>query len=68
MFRGIAAALLVACIGAMLVRGLDAWPISLSFALAGGLALFRMHRFAVRYARETLIQFMNISPRKGGDS
>jgi len=68
LFRGITAASLVASIGVLLVRGWGAWPNSLVFLIAASLALFRMHRFAVHYARETLVQFLNLPECNKGDS
>jgi hypothetical protein len=65
MFRGIAAAAIVSTVAVLIVRGWDAWPIALTFAVAAGLGLYRMHRFAVHYARETFVQFLNVARNAG---
>jgi len=62
MFRGIASAAIVAAIAILFARGWPAWPVAAGFLAAAGLALFRMHRFAKHYARETYVQFL-VLPR-----
>lgn len=65
LFRGIVAAALVSSLALLIVHGWGAWRIALAFALAAGLALFRMHRFAVHYARETYVQFLALPSNTG---
>lgn len=64
MFRGVVAACLIAAIASVLVRGREAWPMSVAFLTVAILAVYRMHRFAVHYARETLVQFLSL-PQTG---
>ncbi len=60
MFRGIAASLVVVIIAAAFEVGKRIFPLSLGLVIAAGLALFRMHRFGVHYARELFVQFLNV--------
>ena len=64
MFRGVVAACLIAAIASVLVRGREAWPMSVAFLTVAILSVYRMHRFAVHYARETLVQFLSL-PQPG---
>lgn len=64
MLRGVVAACLVAAAASVLVRGREAWPICGAFLAVALLAGYRMYRFAVRYARETLVQFLAL-PKPG---
>ena len=66
MFRGIVSAALVATVGILIARGWTAWPLATVFLVAAALAVFRMHRFAIHYARETLVQFISLPQRAGG--
>ena len=68
MFRGITSAAIVAAIAIVLVRGWATWPITTAFLTTAGLALFRMHRFATHYARETFVQFLALTRANGGTS
>lgn len=61
MFRGVAAAAFVIAIAALLAKGFHAWPLALTFSIAGALAVARMHRFAKHYATETFVQFLSLS-------
>jgi len=57
--RGIAAAtLMVAALNLLL--NIKDWDTTLGFALAGGLALFRMHRSAVHLGKEMILQFLQL--------
>jgi hypothetical protein len=67
MFRGITSAAIVAAIAIVLVRGWATWPLAAAFLTAAGLALFRMHRFAKHYARETYVQFLALSRVSASD-
>ena len=58
MFRGLVAAALVSTVAVLVVRGWEAWPITLAFVAAAVMAVARMHRFAKHYARETYVQFL----------
>jgi len=66
MFRGIVAAALVSTVAMFVVRGCAAWPLAVAFLIAAGLAVFRMHRFAKHYVRETLVQFISLPQSSGG--
>ncbi len=66
MFRGIASAAIVVAIAAVVARGWEAWPLAAAFLVAAGLAVFRMHRFAKHYARETYVQFLSLPLSSGG--
>jgi hypothetical protein len=62
LFRGITSAAIVAAIAMLLIRGWETWPLAAAFLAAAGLAVFRMHRFAKHYARETFVQFLALAP------
>ena len=62
MFRGLVAALLVLLITALAEVGLSKQRLYAVLVVAAGLALLRMHRFGVHYARELFVQFLNVMP------
>ena len=64
MFRGIASAGFLLAVLVVVVDGLQAWPLSLTFLAVGILALMRMHRFGKHYARETFVQFLLLRDRE----
>jgi hypothetical protein len=66
LFRGIASAAIVAAVAIVLVRGWASWPLAAAFLAAAGLAIFRMHRFAKHYARETYVQFLALTRANEG--
>ena len=66
MFRGIVAAAIVAIAAFLIARGWEAWPLCVAFAAVALLATLRMHRFAKHYAREVLVQFLQLDPSSGG--
>ncbi|HFD88117.1 MAG TPA: hypothetical protein ENJ35_10650 [Gammaproteobacteria bacterium] len=66
MFRGIASATIVSTIAVLVVKGCEAWPLAVAFSIATGLAIYRMHRFAKHYARETYVQFLALPRTKEG--
>jgi len=57
--RGIAAATLTVA-GLNLLLNVKDWDTTLGFTLAGGVALFRMHRSAVHYGKEMILQFLQL--------
>jgi hypothetical protein len=62
--RGIAASLLVGIVLLLFVHGLMYWQIVLLILMSAGVALYRMYRFGVRYARELFVQFLQL-PNNG---
>lgn len=68
LFRGITSAAIVAAIAIVLAQGWETWPLGAAFLVAAGLAVFRMHRFAKHYARETYVQFLALTPANRGTS
>lgn len=72
LFRGIASAAIVSVLAVVIVRGWEAWPLTVAFLGAAVLAVLRMHRFAKHYARERFVQFLALShfsslnDRRGG--
>jgi hypothetical protein len=57
--RGIAAALLLLLAGSTVVHWWE-WNIELVLALLMALAVYRMHRFGVRYGRELFVQYLQL--------
>lgn len=62
LFRGIAAAMLVAFVMTLTVAPKSGWPVKSLILAAVVLALFRMHRFGKHYARELFVQFLSLPP------
>ncbi len=62
MFRGIAASLVVLLCVALAELESHNYRMYGVLAVAAGLALLRMHRFGVHYARELFVQFLNLVP------
>ena len=58
--RGIASALLIGLIILLFVHGLIYWQFVLLLLVSAGVALYRMYRFGVRYARELFVQFLQL--------
>ncbi len=58
--RGMAAALLAILVLAFVTHGLAAWTAAILLAIGAAIAVFRMHRFGVHYARELFVQFLSI--------
>ncbi len=65
MFRGIASAFLLCAVLNMVVHWPEGWPVSVGLMGAAALALLRMHRFAVHYARELFVQFLLLKKEMG---
>lgn len=65
--RGIASGLLVGLVLLLFVHGLVYWQIAFIILVSAGVALYRMHRFGVRYARELFVQFLQL-PSDSGSS
>lgn len=63
--RGLVAALAVLIIGSVGLRPPMWWLIVAALALGLGLALWRMHRFGRHYARELLVQFLQLPTTTG---
>lgn len=66
MFRGIAASLLVVLVAALNDAKTDRWTLYGALVVMALLALIRMHRFGVHYARELYVQFVAIEPGETG--
>lgn len=62
--RGIATALVIDS-GLIIVSRPEAWPWALLCASGTCLAIYRMHRFGVHYARELFAQFLLLTPAAG---
>lgn len=60
LFRGIAAAMLVAFTMALIAAPKTGWPVKSLILAAFALALFRMQRFGKHYARELFVQFLSL--------
>ena len=60
MFRGLTAAILVILIAALTDLQERNWRLLGALTVMAGLALLRMHRFGVHYARELFVQFIEI--------
>ena len=57
--RGISAAFLLLAV-LVLAADIQNWSIALALAVVGLLALTRMHRFGVHYARELFVQYLEL--------
>lgn len=60
--RGLAAALLCVAIAATLAEP-RRFDVGIVAAVGSGLALIRMHRFGIHYARELFVQFLQLPPK-----
>jgi hypothetical protein len=58
--RGIASALLIGLVLLLIVHGFTYWQIILALLVGIGVALYRMHRFGILYARELFVQFLQL--------
>lgn len=58
--RGLAAALLVVGIMALVTHGWSSWKVVALLTAGAGTAMYRMHRFGVHYARELFVQFVQL--------
>ena len=63
--RGIAAGLFVLLVTSAIMHW-QAWKVELLLAALIALAIYRMHRFAVRYGREVFAQYLQLSPSGPG--
>jgi len=60
MFRGVAAGLIVILMVALMSVKTDRWKLYGALLVMALLALIRMHRFGVHYARELFVQFLDM--------
>jgi len=60
LLRGIAVSFLATSVGAFFVVNLSKWKIFVALAVFTVLAVYRMYRFAVIYARELFVQFLRL--------
>lgn len=60
LLRGLAVGFIFTTLGAVLLLWLPGWKLILGLAAFSGLAVYRMYRFAVHYAREVFVQFLRI--------
>jgi glucan phosphoethanolaminetransferase (alkaline phosphatase superfamily) len=58
--RGLAAALLAIIVLAFVTHGWAASKAAILLAIGAAVAVYRMHRFGVHYARELFVQFLSI--------
>ena len=65
--RGLSAALLVILVIVMITHGFAPWQAELLLVLGAVVAVYRMHRFGVHYARELFVQFLALEV-KGRDA
>jgi len=63
--RGLAAALLAILVMVVITRGFAPWQAELLLVLGVAVAVYRMHRFGVHYARELFVQFLAIKVEGG---
>jgi hypothetical protein len=61
MMRGTAAAALALAVLALATRGLAAWRVEVALVVVAVVAAYRMHRFAVHYSRELLVQYLELT-------
>jgi hypothetical protein len=62
--RGIASALMVVFLLSLFREIGQHWPERVALLVASGLAITRMHRFGVHYARELFVQFLTLDAGK----
>jgi hypothetical protein len=62
MFRGVAAGIIVILVAAITDAGTSRWRLYCALLVMALLALTRMHRFGVHYARELFVQFIGMQP------
>jgi hypothetical protein len=58
--RGLAAALIAVAIVVLVTHGSSYWTVVVLLVAAAGIAMYRMHRFGVHYARELFVQFLRL--------
>lgn len=58
--RGLAAALIAVCIVVLVTQGWPLWTVAVLLLVGAGIAMYRMHRFGVHYARELFVQFLQL--------
>ena len=63
--RGIASALLIGMVLLLFVHGFIYWQTILIILVSVGVALYRMHRFGILYAREVFVQFLQLPKSEG---
>jgi len=66
--RGLAAALLAVLVVVVLTQGMHPWRAELLLLLGTVMAVYRMHRFGVHYARELFVQFLGLEPQASNSS
>lgn len=59
--RGVAAGLIVLLISQLVINW-QAWKTEMLLVFLLGLAIYRMHRFAIRYGREVFVQYLQLAP------
>lgn len=64
--RGLAAAFLTLAAVSLVSPGGHGWRLYVVLAVCTALAMARMHRFGVHYARELFVQFLQTEKKKGG--
>lgn len=68
MFRGVAAGLIVVLVAAFNDVETDRWKLYGALLVMVLLAMIRMHRFGVHYARELFVQFIGMQPGEKAES
>jgi hypothetical protein len=58
--RGLAAALIAVAVVVLVTHGWSLWAVALLLVAGAGIAMYRMHRFGVHYARELFVQFLQL--------
>jgi hypothetical protein len=65
--RGVAAGLMVLLISQLVINW-QAWKTEMLLVFLLGLAIYRMHRFAIRYGREVFVQYLQLAPSTDCDA
>jgi hypothetical protein len=60
LLRGVAVSFIVTTLGSFFLLGFAGWKIIIALAICSVLAVYRMHRFGVTYARELFVQFLRL--------
>ncbi len=58
--RGLAASLLAVGVVVLVTHGWSSWTVVVLLVAGAGIAIYRMHRFGVHYARELFVQFVQL--------
>lgn len=60
LLRGVGVSFLITTLGSFFFMGLTGWKITVVLAFCSILAIYRMHRFGILYARELFVQYLRV--------